>query len=763
MGTSRCLTHLLIGRRARARASCSVLLLTITFACPQLSVIGVQRVQAETVGRAGERQVEVLSHHLKLTLLPHRHRLVATDHITLKVLRPDLRHAAFSLSAALRVTRLQRQDGVQVRPVAFTTETVDSGPSGSAPPEPGFQRVTVSLDPPVEAGQILVMSWDYEGTLNDPPRQARHLRFVTPSQTAGHIGEEGIYLSSETRWYPDIDGSLSTYEIEVSLPEGWESVTQGRRVSRVSKNGTVTAAWKVATHAEALTLVANRFVTHRRDWQGIEISTYFFPEDAHLAQEYLEATQRYLETYTKLLGPYPFAKFAVVENFFPSGLGMPSFTLLGSRVIKRHYTQPYALGHEIVHSWIGNSVLNDVEQGNWVEGLTTYLANYYYEELTGTAEQAREQRRRMLLGYAVYVWLEDDYPVASFRYKTDQKDNAIGYQKAAMIFHMLRREIGDQAFWSGVRNLVARRTGTYASWLDLEKEFSSAAGRDLRWFFAQWVERAGAPSLRVADATARGPAVGREGVGGYQVTIRLRQEGEEQAYRLRVPILVGMPGGKTHAEVLEMEGADQTFTLTTPGKPIRLQIDPDYESFRRISRRALPPMLNLYVTDRVRSLVLPTGGSDAEREPYQALARRIASSDQGSRIKQGAGLDPSTMQGSILILGGPALNPAADWAVRGCEDRVTLGRDTFSIGGRVYEGSEMALLISCRHPERPEHVVTIFYGLSPDAAAKVARLLFFYGWQSYLVFRDGAVVARGDFAPRVNELEVVFYEQQGQR
>ena len=62
-----------------------------------------------------------------------------------------------------------------------------------------------------------------------------------------------------------------------------------------------------------------------------------------------------------LLGPYPFDTFAVVENFFASGLGMPSFTLLGSGVIKRHYVQPYALGHEIVHSWIGNAVFNRIE------------------------------------------------------------------------------------------------------------------------------------------------------------------------------------------------------------------------------------------------------------------------------------------------------------------------------------------------------------------------------------------------------------------
>jgi Aminopeptidase N len=61
--------------------------------------------------------------------------------------------------------------------------------------------------------------------------------------------------------------------------------------------------------------------------------------------------------------------------------------LLGSGIIKRHYVQPYALGHEIVHSWIGNAVFNHADRGNWVEGLTTYLANYYWHELVGDRAQ----------------------------------------------------------------------------------------------------------------------------------------------------------------------------------------------------------------------------------------------------------------------------------------------------------------------------------------------------------------------------------------
>ncbi len=72
-------------------------------------------------------------------------------------------------------------------------------------------------------------------------------------------------------------------------------------------------------------------------------------------------------------------------------------------MIKRGYTQPYSLGHEIVHSWYGNSVLNDFSTGNWVEGLTTYMANYYFEELHSPPEKALSLRKRMFYEYSLYA------------------------------------------------------------------------------------------------------------------------------------------------------------------------------------------------------------------------------------------------------------------------------------------------------------------------------------------------------------------------
>ena len=232
--------------------------------------------------------------------------------------------------------------------------------------------------------------------------------------------------------------------------------------------------------------------------------------------------------------------------------------------------------------------------------------------------------------------------------------------------------------------------------------------------------------------------------------------------------------GTTQAAVLDLHEGRESVWIPLPERPVRLRIDPEFHAFRRLTRERLAPMLNLFVTDRERVLVLPGEGAEAERAPYRELAARIAAQDsvQGSsqtghaagtrQVPDRDAIGPGgavLVPGSVLVLGGPGVNRAAGWAVRGCGEGLSVERDRFTVGGRSYEGADTALLVSCRRPDQPGHVVTLFYGLSPQAAAKVARLLFFYGWQSYLVFRDGTVVARGDVAPAEDEGEVVFDER----
>ncbi|MDZ4733892.1 MAG: M1 family aminopeptidase [Nitrospirota bacterium] len=707
-------------------------------------------------------RVVIRHHDLFLEIVPAQHALIAKDRLTLEV--PSQVPIRFSLAPTLQVdhiTLVQTSAGAEVstHDVPFEIEH-DSTPDSVQ---------EVSIPARVVAAGLVTLEVYYHGVINDPPRDPRHLRFVTPSETAGHIGPQGVYVSSESHWYPDIPESLSTYALVVAVPTGWTVVTQGMAgesqacPARLCGHGQMMMTeWAVTQPSEALTLVANTFVTAFRDWtsktgQRIRLSTHLFPDDAHLAEEYLDATARYLDAYIPLLGPYPFEKFAVVENFFASGLGMPSFTLLGSGVIKRHYVQPYALGHEIVHSWIGNAVFNRADRGNWVEGLTTYLANYYWHELMGDRAQARDQRRLMVQGYNLHVPPERDYPVAQFTQKLDEHDNAIGYQKSAMLFHLLRQEVGEEAFWQALKSFVVQYRGRHAEWRDLERVFAEESRQDLRWFFVQWVEQDGAPVLSFSEAVAR-PVAG-EPAQIFQLEATIVQS--DKLFRLPLQLTIRMEGDREHLLTLSLRSLRETISVTLPAQPIAIDLDPEFMTVRRIARQSLSPVLNHYVTDRRRSVLTAFTDEPDHPSPFRDVVTRIEAQEQQKPIGERTviasmaqdGLLPQ--EGSVLVLGSQdSRSGIQSILAHHCGERATLNDRGATVMGTMHEGPGLALLVSCHRVDRPGSVVTVLYAATSQAVAKVARLLFFYGWNSFVLFKDGTVVTRGEWLLASDHMEV---------
>lgn len=709
-------------------------------------LIGLSLLLPLSQGQAGDSPAPspaIIRHELRASIDPDQHQLTVIDRMVVRV--GDAQYPLnFTLAKSLHPVHiaLVTKGGNEERltPVSVLP--------GDVVNDSNLQSLHLSL-PDHQQGEV-TLEWRYRGAIDDPPREPRHLRFVTPSETSGHIGPEGVYLSSETGWHPDLAGSLASYALAVEMPGGWTAVSQGRggakqdcTIPRPDGACRTVQTWESGV-TEALTLVANRFSVKTRHWKGVNgqavlLSTYLFPDDAALADEYLDAIVKYLDAYVPLLGAFPFEQFAVVENFFASGLGMPSFTLLGSGSIKRHYTQPYALGHEIVHSWIGNAVWNRPESGNWVEGLTTYLTNYYWHELIHDDRQAREQRRLMLQSYSLYVTPQLDYPIAAFQRKSDEKDNAIGYQKAAMVFHQLRLEIGDEAFWRGVKQLVADLSWRHADWQDLERIFAQTSGRELRWFFAQWIERPGAPAVGIAEAMAFSR---QDQPGAYTLRVRLTREGG--AFRFILPLAIAMKGLTTSVAVA-LAAEQHDVELVVPAEPLHLSIDPDFMSLQRLKREQLAPVLNLFVTDQ-RKAVLPMFADSAT--PFKELVARIEAQDTQGPTKHKTTILPMDIvalppSGSVLIVATADHHVQVQSLIaKACGDLATVGPDGFRLAGTSYAGRRMAAVFSCHCPDAPGSVVAVLYAMDPAAAAKVARLLFFYGWQSAVVFDEGTVTNR---------------------
>ncbi len=484
-------------------------------------------------------QFDIRSHSLHIEIKPAEHFIRAEDRIEI-----DWKKKAGSLSFLLH-------PGLKIKSIV-NSKTGKPLQFAVAPLSSDAKRLDLSVK---ELKAPLSISISYEGQIYDPVMKEKALQFVRGDQTSGLIGEEGVYLSSSSHWYPDRPDSLATFRVSVRIPDPFRIVTQGELLSEDLKGSFWESRWSYKLPAESLTLVAGKYSVRTRNVDGIRVSTYFFPEDDRLSEVFLSAAEEYLRIYSDLLGPYPYKKFDIVQNFFSSGYGIPTFTLLSPDAIRqgKEFLRPGALDHEIVHSWWGHSVLFKPGAGNWVEALTSYCTNYFYKEMKMGEEAARKHRQEILQKYAIQVSPSNDYPLQQFGGKEDEVSAQIGYGKGSMVFHMLRRIVGKERFFGTLKDFAKQYEGKQASWKDIQKVFEKASGRNLNPFFSQWLDRPGGPQLKLENVYYQGTPT------GYRISGEVVQDGE--IYELSLPIEID-DGIEKRSSLLE---ASKTEKFLFPG------------------------------------------------------------------------------------------------------------------------------------------------------------------------------------------------------
>jgi aminopeptidase N len=339
-----------------------------------------------------------------------------------------------------------------------------------------------------------VMEIRYAGTFNFPKPSEGAIAQGPMNVPSDVVDGRGIFLTGI--WYPQPD-QMCNYHLTATLPEGYEAISEAETVRKTTNDGQTIFSFTFPHPLDSIHLIAtNRYTIVQDHFNGIEIFAYFFHEDARLAQTYIQHTKRYLRLYENLIGRYPYKRFSIVENFLPTGYSMPTYTLLGKEVVRLPFIVETSLGHEILHQWFGNLVYVNTDKGNWSEGLTTYLADHLYEEQKGLGFQYRKD---LLIDYQSYVNDKNEFPLKDFQARTDFASKAIGYGKAAMVFHMLKTRIGQQAFYDSLKYFTAEMRFKKASWEDLQRAFDKNSAKDLSWFFNQWVDRRGLLELQVED------------------------------------------------------------------------------------------------------------------------------------------------------------------------------------------------------------------------------------------------------------------------
>ncbi|MFQ5597855.1 MAG: M28 family peptidase [Nitrospiria bacterium] len=433
-------------------------------------------------------------------------------------------------------------------------------------------------------------------------------------ETLGIISSEGVFLSGKTLWAPWFYNDKVSFTLNLKLPSGWNAVSQGERTISRTEGSSIMLRWESPEPQEEIYLVAGKWFEYQRDAGRVTAMVFLRSPDAALAEKYLAVTEQYLEMYGRLIGPYPYKKFALVENFWETGYGMPSFTLLGPKVIRFPFILHSSYPHEILHNWWGNGVYVDRDTGNWSEGLTSYLSDYLIQE---QQEKGLAARRASLEKYADYVSEKGDFPLADFRARHDAASQAVGYGKTLFLFHMLRRNLGDSVFTQALRTFYQDYRFKKASFSDLMQSFQRTSGKDLSIAFDQWVKRTGAPIIRVKKVRAE-----KDEAGGYMLTALIQQLQKGLAYSIEIPLAVTLhtSDDKAFYTTVVMTEKEQEISLSLPARPIRVDVDPEFDVFRRLHAAEMPPSFSKILGASFVTIVLPSTETDALRQGYQDLA-----------------------------------------------------------------------------------------------------------------------------------------------
>jgi aminopeptidase N len=536
---------------------------------------------------------------------------------------------------------------------------------------------------------------------------------VEPSGEEPFLGRAWGFLPGWSGWLPDLGAGPVTCDLTLEVPAPTIAVATGDLVDEASADGVYRARFTSPHPGEPPTVFAGPYEIDRATAGDVLIRTYFPAEHSGLVPLYLERTADYLDWFEGRVGAYPYRGFSVVAAPVPVGLGFPALTYVSERILPLPFMQTRSLAHEILHGWWGNAVRVDYRRGNWAEGLTTYMADH---DLAARArpEAAAAMRLEWLRDYHA---LPDDLDsaLARFRAKGHDPDQIIGYGKAAFVFHMLRRRLGDDRFEAALRGFYARHRYGVAAWSDLAASFEEAAGQDLGTFFSQWLERPGAPRLRLEAATMPRAS------DGFAVELALGQE--PPAYELDVPVLIETAAG-AERRLVRMTGTTASATLSTSARPLAVTVDPDHDLFRRLEPDEAPPIVRDVVLDP-EALLVVAAPSGPMREVAATLAGRLLAGEPRP-------VDPGdrrlAVRPLIVIGNGQPLLDVLGQAGAGGRPADLQGRGSARVWTAIRRGGPPVLAVEADDPE---------------ALAALLRPLPHYRRDSWLIFDGSRLVDRG--------------------
>jgi len=475
--------------------------------------------------------------------------------------------AGQEISAETEIVFAVRADNVREVVLDFPGLDVDgvneNGQAAKFTREGG--RLRIALRDSYKTGDLVKVAVKYHGAPTDGLYFKRN-----------KFGDRTVFADNwpdrARHWFPSIDHPYDKARVEffINAPVRYDVVANGELVETTSRqDGTRLTHWRESVPVPVYCMVfgATEFsVVNAGAAGGTRLWHYLFPKDrSNGLRDHGRALQM-LDFYAGLVGPYPYEKLALVQSSTRfGGMENSSNIFFDENSYDGSGKLEGTVAHEIAHQWFGDSVTASDWHHLWVsEGFATYFGALFFERADG-----RDKFVRLMLDNKER-YVKDAESVARPVYDPEVKDlfkllNRNNYQKGAWVLHMLRRVVGDEKFFAGVRDYYRTYRDGNALTEDFRRVMELHYGKPLDWFFRQWIYEPGFPAY---DATWKWD----ESAKVVRLNIRQTQTGKPFEMPLDVEV---NDGGEPRRAVIRLSRREATFDFPADRRPLSVAIDPD--------------------------------------------------------------------------------------------------------------------------------------------------------------------------------------------
>jgi aminopeptidase N len=439
-------------------------------------------------------------------------------------------------------------------------------------------NLIVDLPKAGKIGEKYEIEIKYEG------RPTKGLYFILPDKDYPNrpkqVWSQGE--SEDTRYYLptyDYPNDRLTTETILTVPADWLTVSNGKLISTTDAgNGMKTWTWRESQPSSTylFTVVAGEFVETKDTWRNIPV-TYYAPKDRgdRLVANY-SRTPAMIELFSKKLGvDYPWEKYAqsMVDDFVAGGMENSSATTNTSSSLRNTKLVPEypededdLISHELGHQWFGDLVTTKDWADIWLnEGFATFMETMWTEAHYGKDEADWNRWN------ASRAWFRQRnlYPKPIVRHDFDDSsefDQNV-YDKGGWVLYMLRHQLGEDAFYAGLKHYLEVNRGKNVMTADLIKAIEETTHTNVDQFFDQWIYGAGAPKFEVSYTYDAGKKQ-------IAMLVRQTQKVEGRVGLFTVPVDVEVTNGtgpKLYPIVVSK--AEETFTFPSESAPQMVLFD----------------------------------------------------------------------------------------------------------------------------------------------------------------------------------------------